>query len=364
MDEVSLDDGLDGTETLVLGLGVPETAVLVTALLGAWACVAGLPAAAGWPAAVLLAAGGALLGWGRHDGRTILGWTLRAAAFAWRQRRRSGARPTGALASLSSRVRDRARGLVRPPRSSSLAGERGALVLPLVLPRHAPPGPRSGARVVTLVSLRGGSGRSTLGCALATRLALDGRLPGARGWRRLRVVLVDADATLPGASLAWGAPLGGAPQRHRSAAVVHPAPAAGEVDVAAALERGAAGADVVVLDAPWRPGGDCAALQRCDDILVLLEPTPAGVLDAYRSVAWLRRLGLRDRLLLVANRCDDGTDLAEVEGDLGLRVVARVPRGDLESADAVAALAALLNRRMLGGLQGAGAVPDAGAEAG
>src|SRR6202035_4530883 len=104
----------------------------------------------------------------------------------------------------------------------------------------------------------------------------------------------------------------------------------------------------VVVDARWTARGGVDMLRRCDDVVVLVEPTEAGVLDAYRSVAWLRRLGLRERLLLVANRCAEDADLGELEADLGLDVAARVGLSDDVDGDpGVASLAAALNRRLL-----------------
>ena len=58
-----------------------------------------------------------------------------------------------------------------------------------------------------------------------------------------------------------------------------------------------------------------------------LTPTARGVLDAYRSTALLRRLGLRDRIGYVVNRWRPGIDLDEVMADLGgERRGARSPR--------------------------------------
>ena len=333
MDDVTMDDGLDRPETLVLGLGVPETAALVVTLLGAWAGIAALPAWLGWPVAVALVAAGAALGWGRLDDRTLLAWAVLAAWFAWRRRH-------ALRRQLAARVR-RPRMPVPAPAD---------VVVPLVLPRPAMPAPAAGARVVGFFSLRGGSGRSALACALAAHLAGEGRLRTPRGWRALRVALLDLDTTLPGASLAWGATLGGPPRRHVSGVLVHPAPLDDGDEPLARLAAAAVDADVVVVDARWHEPGGFDLLRRCDDIVVLVAPTAAGVLDGYRSVAWLRRVGLRERVLLVANRCAPDAPFAELEDDLGLRVHARVPESDdLEMEPAVAALAATVNQRLLAG---------------
>ena len=353
MDEVTMDDGLDRPESLVAGLGVAETGALVVALLAGWACVAALPAAVGWPGAVILAGSGALLGWGRVDDRTLLAWAVLAARFGWRRRGRAAAavnrRGRAAIAPLVGRTR----GTRASARAGARGGGAGTVVVPLVLPRLAAPPARGGARVVGFFSLRGGSGRTSLACAVAARLAAGGRLPGRQGWRLLRVVLLDLDTTLPAASLRWGATIGGPPRRHASGAVIHPAPLDAGGDPVGALGEVATEADVVVVDARWQGPGGADLLRRCDDIVVLTAPAPAGLLDAYRSVAWLRRVGLRDRLVLVATHCDDAAELGELEGDLGLAVVARVPvTDDIDGEPAVESLAALLNRRLLAGRTG------------
>ncbi|MHB8718593.1 MAG: hypothetical protein ACYDAC_06845 [Candidatus Dormibacteria bacterium] len=352
MDDVSLDDGLEGPESLAFGLGVMETGAMVVALLAAWACVATMPAALGWPGGVLLVAGGALLGWGRHDERSFLEWSLLASRFVWRRRRDLGGRIAAAVPGwLRAPLRRAARGERRLPvgrRGGGVAAPEG-VVLPLVLPRMAAHEAAAPPRIVGFFSLRGGSGRTALACAVAARLAAVGRLPDRHAWRILRVAVVDLDALLPAASMRWGAALGGPPRRHNSGATIHPAPLGDEPAATVRVDEAAAAADVVVVDARWQEGAQ-DLLVRCTDIVVVTEPSPAGVLDAYRSVAWLRRHGLRERLLLVANRCPPTAVLDDVETDLGVAVVARIPPShDLDGEDGVAVLAAVLNQRLLGG---------------
>lgn len=347
-----MDDGLDGAEALVFGLGTGETATLVVALLAAWACIAALPAPVAWPLAAGLAGSGALLGWGRRDERTLLAWAVLAARFGWRRRAEAAAQVRRAVSSLAAR-RPARRRLAWPHLESGdrrwLPVPAPAVVLPLVLPRPGGRPSRVEARLVGIFSLRGGSGRTALACALAARLAGAGRLPGHRGWRPLRVALLDLDSAVPAASLRWGARVGGPPRQHESGAVIHPGAVADGGELLDAVGRGADGVDVAIVDARWHEPQAAEALRVCDDIVVLVEPTPEGWLDTYRSVAWLRGAGLGDRLLLVGNRCRDDADVSELEGDLGLTLVVRVPVSeDLEGESAVAALAALLNQRALG----------------
>ena len=66
-------------------------------------------------------------------------------------------------------------------------------------------------------------------------------------------------------------------------------------------------------------------MAHCDQLLVTVTATAAGVLDAYRSTALLRRLGHRDRLRHVVNRWQPGVCLGEVMADLGAEVVAEIP---------------------------------------
>jgi CO dehydrogenase nickel-insertion accessory protein CooC1 len=83
---------------------------------------------------------------------------------------------------------------------------------------------------------------------------------------------------------------------------------------------------VVVVDFDCDLGDHCRdLLARCDQLLVTLTPTAGGVLDAYRSTALLRRLGLRERIGHVVNRWRPGLDLREVMADLGGEIMAEIP---------------------------------------
>jgi MinD-like ATPase involved in chromosome partitioning or flagellar assembly len=202
------------------------------------------------------------------------------------------------------------------------------------------------SRRVAFFALRGGAGRTTLACEVAALLAVRGREssgPGP-GWGRPRTALLDLDDGLPAASLRLGMSLvvdgpggratvpGGGLRRHRSGLLVAPGtthpwrPVTLETVQAAVAVAEAVGADVTVLDVGCKPGETCSAVMRlCDNIVVVVEPTAAGILDAYRSTDVLRALGLRERLLYVANRCGEEADLGELEADLRVHVLVRIP---------------------------------------
>ncbi len=111
MQQVSMNDGLDGRETLAFGLGASEVAVCVLALLSGYAVLrSGLPAVAGWTFALLLVAAGALLSWGRLAGRPMVEWAVLLAAFILRTRHTRTARArerAGSWAATTSRPRQR-----------------------------------------------------------------------------------------------------------------------------------------------------------------------------------------------------------------------------------------------------------------
>lgn len=328
MDQVSLNDGLDGRETVAFGLGAAEVAVFVLALLTGYVALrSGLPGAVAGALAGLLVTGGALLAWGRMAGRSMLEWAILLARFAVRAQR---ARPV-------------------------LASQSGAVVVPLALRRHrgaggvaaaATPHPR--ARVEAFFSLSGGSGRTTLAVEVAALVASRGAAMRASGARGARVALLDLATRSPSVALRLGLPVppprpAGSPRpeatptlvTHASGLAVHTGgavPPASEAAAAAALsalvdaaERG--GADLILADIDCDLGPLCVAvLRRCDRVHTTLTASATGVLDAYRSTAALRRLGLRDRIDYVVNRCAAPIQLGEVMSDLDGAVLVEVPQ--------------------------------------
>jgi Flp pilus assembly CpaE family ATPase len=195
---------------------------------------------------------------------------------------------------------------------------------------------------------------------VAAILAGRGSAAAATGDPATTVVLLDLARRNPTAGLRLGlAPPAGATEQllvHPTGLLVGAAPASaspagGAVAFPAALVD-AAGADVVVLDFDCDLGeASHDVLARCDQILVTLTPTAGGVVDAYRSTALLRRLGLRERIGHVVNRWRPGLDLGEVMADLGAEVIAEIP-DDLCFADSE-------NRHRLAGLDGDGEIAAA-----
>ena len=85
MEQVPMNDGLDGHETIAFGLAAGEVAAFVLALMAAYAVArSGVGGPVAWVVAVCLAAGGAVLAWGRLDGRPLLEWARLLAGFTIR----------------------------------------------------------------------------------------------------------------------------------------------------------------------------------------------------------------------------------------------------------------------------------------
>jgi MinD-like ATPase involved in chromosome partitioning or flagellar assembly len=329
MDQVAMNDGLDGRETVAFGLGAAEVAVFVLALLTGYAALrSGLPGVVEWALAGLLVTGGALLAWGRMAGRSMLEWAVLLARFAIRAH-------CG---------------------RAMLASQTGAVVVPLALRRHLPgsgsrgeaAAPRRRARIEAFFSLNGGSGRTTLAVEVAALLAARNAAARRAGAAGIRVALVDLTTRSPAVALRLGLPLPAPPQAgdrgsgtsaplvtHATGLLVHPGAGAPPASDAAALAWVSAvvdaaegtGADLIVADIDCDLTALCVdVLRRCDRVHVTLTASAGGVLDAYRSTAELRRLGLRDRIDYVVNRCAGPIQLGEVMSDLDGVVVAEVPQ--------------------------------------
>jgi hypothetical protein len=194
MEQVPMNDGLDGRETIAFGLGAGEVAAFVLALMTAYAVIrSGLAGVVAWPVAGLVAGGGAALAWGRLAGRPMLEWAVLLAGFMVRTAPARAARTRRRLDAWSAGLRARAsevRLRVLPRVAAVAPGQGGAVVLPLALRRLEPTAaartevpvrpPRAGSHVVGFFSLAGGAGRTTLAVELAAAGA-----PGRR------VVLLD-----------------------------------------------------------------------------------------------------------------------------------------------------------------------------
>jgi MinD-like ATPase involved in chromosome partitioning or flagellar assembly len=83
MGGIHFTDGIDRPDTIAFGLDAPRLVAVVVAALSGYAVMqAPLPFALRVGVAVLVAATGALLGWGRYAGRPLLTWAWLALRFA------------------------------------------------------------------------------------------------------------------------------------------------------------------------------------------------------------------------------------------------------------------------------------------
>src|ERR1700722_12282997 len=88
MDQIEFADGFDRPDTLAFGLGAGQLAVVMGGALAAYSLMRSpLPPAMADPAAVVLAATAAALGWLRIAGRPALDWAVFAGLFWMRPRR-------------------------------------------------------------------------------------------------------------------------------------------------------------------------------------------------------------------------------------------------------------------------------------
>ena len=155
------------------------------------------------------------------------------------------------------------------------------------------------AKVISVVALKGGVGKSTISRSLAATLHTLGR----------RVVLLDADGQ--GTLMAWSAR---AEELGRSAVEVVPAKAA---DLRRDLERVAGSSEFVVIDTPARIGKDARVAMQLSDLVLI--PTGSGGEDFAALKETLAELAevtsVRDlRALVVRNRIDR-TELTALGGE-------------------------------------------------
>src|ERR1700726_1869195 len=88
MDQIEFADGFDHPNTLAFGLGAGQLAVWMVSALAAYSLMRSpLPPVMADPAAVVLAATAAALGWLRIAGRPALDWAVFAGLFWMRPRR-------------------------------------------------------------------------------------------------------------------------------------------------------------------------------------------------------------------------------------------------------------------------------------
>ena len=337
-----MNDGLDGRETVAFGLGAIEVAVFVASMLSAYALVhAALPAALAWGAGIILAASGAALAWGRWSGRSLLEWAVLLARFMVRTRgqQRLPAQRGAMVAPMALRRHQAsARGNPAPTAWSRRAdsGTRSALRLQ---PERVP-----SPRVETFFSLSGGTGRTTLAVEVAGALAVQALATRAAGGQAPLVAVLDLASRSPAVALRLGLPLplperaGDEPGRERLVShpcglLVFPGPVPQPPSASAVTawtaellnECARAGASLVIVDID--PDlGDLAleVLRRAHRVHVTVTGSACGLLDAYRSTAALRRLGIR-QLDYVVNRCVGPVDVGEAMQDLGGILLAEIP---------------------------------------
>ena len=88
MDQIEFADGFDAPDQLAFGLGAGQLAVVMVGALAAYSLLrSSLPPAISGPAAALIAAVAAGLGWLRVAGRPALDWAVFAGLFWLRPRR-------------------------------------------------------------------------------------------------------------------------------------------------------------------------------------------------------------------------------------------------------------------------------------
>lgn len=353
MDGIHFADGFDTPDRLAFGLGAPQLITVVTGCLLAFGLLhAPLPAAVAVPAAVVLVAVAAALGWFRIAGRPALDWAMFAARHLVGPRRGVlliGREPAQRPDALRQPAQLDAAQPATVGSAAELLGGPTSNIVRLPAPVHrgdsaggAPPA-RAGARRIVFFSLKGGTGRTTLSTEIATWTAMCDVAHGT--------VIVDCDlrsacvgsrlgishsgitdyATAPpderrldpflathhtGLRVLLGPPRSTNPEWPVTPAVLREL--LRELDLS--------GASVVIVDvAPEMNGVTVAALRAADDIYVVVVPTATGIHDAYRTTEQLRRLGLRDRVRYVVNRADGRVDVGVAMTDLGGQLVAAIP---------------------------------------
>lgn len=348
MEHVSMNDGLDGRETVAFGLGAAEVAVFVGCLLSAYATVhAALPAAIAWLGGIVLAAAGAALAWGRWSGRSLLEWTVLMGRFLVRTRgqRAPDGQRGAVVVPLPLRRQPQPRGRREPageaPGQPAPHPARRTMA-PLLQPR--PQQETRTPRIETFFSLSGGTGRTTVAVEVAGALAVQALATRAAGGRAGQVAILDLASRSPAVALRLGLALpipGGDPGRtaperlvtHSSGLLVFPGPvehlpcasAAGAWLAELLGECGQAGARQVIVDIDPDLGDlSLEVLRRAHRVHVTVTASAGGLLDAYRSTAALRQLGIR-QLDYIVTRCVGPIDMGEAMADLGGVLIAEIP---------------------------------------
>jgi len=370
---VRIPDDLNGEDRFLLGLSVPNLAVLLFGLLAAYAVLhLQWPLPVRLPLAVCLAGMAAALAWIRPAGRSLMHWLGAALEYHFARYPEScevvHAHPVGQRPHLA--VLPAASPPPMPPRDDG--HDRAILELPVADARNnyavegeidesldTEPWPvyLGGSQVICFFSIKGGTGQTTLATEMACLLASTGwyrESPQTKA-KRLKVALLDFDLGSANISVRVGLaqptildylteaatqaahlpeyllthePSGlqvllGTPKcMTTNAAVALGVPQAAEILAALKGE----GYHFIFIDLGSTLNDlDTYLLQAADRIFYIVTPTAGSIQDLYRGVEALRRLGLGPKLRYVANRMRERWDLSEPMGDLGGSILARIP---------------------------------------
>ena len=372
---VRIPDDLNSEDRFLLGLSVPNLAVLLFGLLAAytvlhlhWSFLVRLPLAA------FLSGAAAAQAWVRPAGRSLTHWLGAALEYQFARYPEHAAVERSQESHSATR---RPQLTIVPPSElggesrSDANGRESILELPVMDPSRSrtegyaaeqlagEPTPvyLGSPQVVSFFSIKGGTGRTTLATEMACLLA-------SRGWykdsprgraQRLKVALMDfdigsanvsvriglaqptildylAEATTDAALLAkyllcheqsgLHVLLGTPKCMTHNAGLALRVPQAAEI--LAALK--ADGYHFIFVDLGAALNDlDTFLLQAADRIFYIVTPTAGSIQDLYRGVEALRRLGLGPKLRYVANKMRERWDLSEPMGDLGGSIAARIP---------------------------------------
>ena len=372
---VRIPHDLNGEDQFVLGLSVTRLAGLLFGLLAAYTVLhLGLPGPIRIVVAALAAGVGAATAWLRPEGRSLGHWAL--AALEFHMARSFERTPTPVTAIAPGRSHRFSVVVSVPKAAEPIAVEDlsddDVIEIPdapipashrVAIPDDddgaAVPVYLGGTQIITFFSAKGGTGRTTLATEVATLLAKKGRYKASptEPPAPLRVILVDFDLGSANVSARLGlaqptmldyvcdlTSSGNDPDprdyivRHQASnldVLLGPSKClAGDRSELIGIPQAAhilsalkgAGYHFIVIDMGASVGDlETYLLEAATRIYCVVTPTAGSVQSLYRGVEALRRLGLGPKLEFVANKMQDGFNLAEPMGDLGGTLVGRVP---------------------------------------
>jgi len=372
---VRIPQDLNGEDQFVLGLSVTRLAGLLFGLLAAYTV---LPLALPGPIRIVIAALAAGMGaasaWVRPEGRSLGHWALAAVEFhmarsfertpspsvrhpAPRAPRFSvvaalpeTTEPSVVEAFSDDDVIEISDAPIPVSRRVAISDDEDGTAVPVYL---------GGTQIITFFSAKGGTGRTTLATEVATLLAKKGRYKASptEPPAPLRVILVDFDLGSANVSARLGlaqptlldyvcdlTSSGNDPDprdyivRHQASnldVLLGPSKClAGDRSDLVGIPQAAhilsvlkgAGYHFIVIDMGASVGDlETYLLEAATRIYCVVTPTAGAVQSLYRGVEALRRLGLGPKLEFVANKMQEGVNLAEPMGDLGGTLVGRIP---------------------------------------